>query len=100
MGAAAARTATASERPPIGRSIADGLRFVRRSQALLGSFAIDLMAMTFGMPRALFPVLAVSVYGAGASGTGPAVRGGLGGRDGRGADDRLAGRASTGSGRS
>ena len=26
--------------------------------------------MTFGMPRALFPVLAVSVYGAGAAGTG------------------------------
>jgi len=26
--------------------------------------------MTFGMPRALFPVLAVGVYGAGASGTG------------------------------
>jgi MFS family permease len=52
------------------RSIADGLRFVRRSRALLGSFAIDLAAMTFGMPRALFPVLAVSVYGAGASGTG------------------------------
>ena len=54
----------------IGRSIADGLRFVRRSPALLGSFAIDLSAMTFGMPRALFPVLAVSVYGAGAAGTG------------------------------
>jgi len=58
------------ERPAIGRSILDGLRFVRRSPALLGSFAIDLSAMTFGMPRALFPVLAVSVYGAGASGTG------------------------------
>jgi MFS family permease len=54
----------------IRRSIADGLRFVRRSPALLGSFAIDLSAMTFGMPRALFPVLAVSVYGAGAAGTG------------------------------
>jgi MFS family permease len=54
----------------IGRSIADGLRFVRRSPALLGSFVIDLAAMTFGMPRALFPVLAVSVYGAGAAGTG------------------------------
>jgi MFS family permease len=60
----------AGERPSIRRSIADGLRFVRRSPALLGSFAIDLSAMTFGMPRALFPVLAVSVYGAGASGTG------------------------------
>lgn len=54
----------------IGRSIAQGLAFVRRSPALLGSFAIDLSAMTFGMPRALFPVLAVSVYGAGAAGTG------------------------------
>lgn len=54
----------------IGRSIGEGLRFVRRSPALLGSFAIDLSAMTFGMPRALFPILAVSVYGAGAAGTG------------------------------
>ncbi len=54
----------------IRRSIVDGLRFVRSNDALLGSFAIDLLAMTFGMPRALFPVLAVSVYGAGAAGTG------------------------------
>ncbi|MEA2396207.1 MAG: hypothetical protein QOJ82_4098 [Solirubrobacteraceae bacterium] len=54
----------------VGRSIVEGLRFVRGNQALVGSFAIDLMAMTFGMPRALFPVLAVSVYGAGAAGTG------------------------------
>jgi MFS family permease len=52
------------------RSIGEGLRFVRRNQALLGSFACDLVAMTFGMPRALFPVLAVSVYGAGAEGAG------------------------------
>jgi MFS family permease len=54
----------------IASSIKEGLAFVRRSPALLGSFAIDLAAMTFGMPRALFPVLAVSVYGAGAGGTG------------------------------
>src|SRR3954451_10674204 len=54
----------------IRRSIAEGLRFVGRSKALLGSFAIDLNAMAFGMPRALFPVLAVSVSHAGASGTG------------------------------
>ncbi|MCW3001712.1 MAG: transporter [Conexibacter sp.] len=52
------------------RSIAEGLRFVRGNQALMGSFAIDLVAMTFGMPRALFAVLAVSVYHAGAAGTG------------------------------
>jgi MFS family permease len=58
------------ERLSIGRSIGEGLRFVRRSPALLGSFAIDLSAMSFGMPRALFPVLAITVYGAGAEGTG------------------------------
>ena len=58
------------DKPPIVRSIAEGLRFVRGSPALKGSFAIDLVAMTFGMPRALFPVLSVSVYGTGAAGTG------------------------------
>ena len=52
------------------RSIGDGLRYVRSNRALVGSFAIDLVAMTFGMPRALFAVLAVSVFHAGAGGTG------------------------------
>jgi MFS family permease len=52
------------------RSIAEGLRHVRGNRALMGSFAIDLVAMTFGMPRALFAVLSVSVYHAGAGGTG------------------------------
>ena len=74
-----AAAAAMSPQPPQGdgrpvdgvlRSIAEGLRFVRRNRALTGSFAIDLMAMTFGMPRALFPVLAVSIYHAGAAGTG------------------------------
>jgi MFS family permease len=55
---------------PVLRAIGEGLRFVRGSQALMGSFAIDLVAMTFGMPRALFAVLSVSVYHAGAGGTG------------------------------
>jgi MFS family permease len=55
---------------PLGRSIAEGLRYVRGNQALLGSFAIDLVAMVFGMPRALFAVLSVSVFHAGAAGTG------------------------------
>ena len=84
------RTATARARAPIGRSIAEGLRFVRRNEALMGSFAIDLMAMTFGMPRALFPVLSRQRLRRGRGGHGPAVRGGVGGRDGRGAHDRLA----------
>ena len=54
----------------IRASIADGLRFVRGKPALLGSFALDLSAMTFGMPRALFPVLSLTVYHAGAGGSG------------------------------
>jgi MFS family permease len=61
---------TDSEHLPIGRSIIEGLKFVRGNSALMGSFAIDLVAMTFGMPRALFAVLALTVFDAGASGTG------------------------------
>jgi MFS family permease len=59
-----------ADRLSIRASIAEGLRFVRGEQALKGSFAIDLVAMSFGMPRALFAVLAISVYHAGAEGTG------------------------------
>ncbi|HEX6022142.1 MAG TPA: MFS transporter [Solirubrobacter sp.] len=59
-----------AEHPPILRSIVEGFKFVRGNSALMGSFAIDLVAMTFGMPRALFAVLALTVYDAGASGTG------------------------------
>ena len=77
LGMAAAAAAMSSQRPvdveahePVLRSIAEGLRFVKRSQALVGSFVIDLAAMTFGMPRALFPVLSVTHYHAGATGTG------------------------------
>ncbi|HEY0515772.1 MAG TPA: MFS transporter [Solirubrobacteraceae bacterium] len=51
-------------------AILDGLRFVRGKRALLGSFGIDLAAMTFGMPRTLFPVLSLTVYHTGAAGTG------------------------------
>jgi MFS family permease len=59
-----------AEHEPVLRSIASGLRFVSGERALLGSFSIDLLAMTFGMPRALFPVMALSLYHAGAAGTG------------------------------
>ena len=55
---------------PVLRSIASGLRFVSGERALLGSFAIDLIAMTFGMPRVLFPVMSLTLYHAGATGTG------------------------------
>ena len=36
----------------------------------MGSFVIDILAMTFGMPRALFPALSLTVYHAGAAGVG------------------------------
>lgn len=55
---------------PVLRSIAKGLAFVRRTPALIASFAIDLVAMTFGMPRALFAILSLTVYHAGAGGVG------------------------------
>jgi MFS family permease len=57
-------------RVPVRTAIADGLRFVASDRALAGSFAIDINAMAFGMPRALFAVLSLTVYHAGASGTG------------------------------
>jgi MFS family permease len=60
----------AVEHEPLARAIAKGLGFVRSDRALMGSFAIDLVAMTFGMPRALFAVLALTVFHAGATGTG------------------------------
>ncbi|MBS1889555.1 MAG: MFS transporter [Actinobacteria bacterium] len=55
---------------PVLRSIRSGLSFLRRLPAVTAGFVIDLCAMTFGMPRALFPVLALTVYHAGATGTG------------------------------
>lgn len=45
------------------RSIGEGLRFLKSSQPLQGIFVIDLTAMVFGMPRALFPEWGVSILG-------------------------------------
>jgi MFS family permease len=52
------------------RSITSGLSFVSRLQGLMASFVIDLLAMTFGMPRALFPILSIEIYHTGATGSG------------------------------
>jgi MFS family permease len=48
-------------------SLAGGIRYLRSSRPLAGSFLIDLGAMVFGMPRALFPALAVTVFHGGAT---------------------------------
>jgi MFS family permease len=55
---------------PVLRSIRSGLAYLRKLPAVTAGFVMDLSAMTFGMPRALFPVLALTVYHAGAAGTG------------------------------
>jgi len=57
---------TGATRPGL-RSTLDGLRFVRRSQRVQGAYIIDVNAMVFGMPRALFPALAATVFGGGAT---------------------------------
>jgi predicted MFS family arabinose efflux permease len=63
---AAAGPGTAPARPG-WRSTMEGLRFVRGSQPVQGAYLIDINAMVFGMPRALFPALAATVFGGGAT---------------------------------
>ena len=46
-------------------SVLEGLAFLRTRQVLLMTFVVDLVAMVFAMPRALFPALAEQVYGGG-----------------------------------
>jgi MFS family permease len=62
----ASQPGTAPARPG-WRSTVEGLRFVRRSQPVQGAYLIDVNAMVFGMPRALFPALAATVFGGGAT---------------------------------
>lgn len=45
------------------RSVVDGFRYLGTHPVLLTSFLMDIIAMVFGMPRALFPELAERVYG-------------------------------------
>lgn len=47
-------------------SIGEGLRYLRGQRLLLSTFVIDLDAMIFGMPRALFPAMGTAVFGGGA----------------------------------
>ena len=44
-------------------SVVQGLRFLRGQPVILGTFAVDLVAMVFGMPKALFPALAERLDG-------------------------------------
>lgn len=45
--------------------VTEGFRFLKGRKVLQATFYVDLIAMTFGMPRALFPVIAATQFGAG-----------------------------------
>ncbi|HKN90475.1 MAG TPA: MFS transporter, partial [Acidimicrobiia bacterium] len=47
---------------PLRGSLFEGVRYAWRRQELVGVFVIDLDAMIFGLPRAVFPALAETVF--------------------------------------
>jgi MFS family permease len=57
-----------AEKPGVGlRGIVTGLTFLVTQPVLLLSFAVDLVAMVFAMPRALFPAVAEEQFGGGSA---------------------------------
>ncbi|HZT59200.1 MAG TPA: MFS transporter [Pyrinomonadaceae bacterium] len=54
-----------ADRPSL-RSVVEGLRYARSRQELLGTYLIDINAMFFGMPMALFPAMAEGFGGSSA----------------------------------
>jgi MFS family permease len=51
-----------AERPSL-RRVAEGLRYAKSRQELIGTYAVDIIAMFFGMPFALFPAIAQGLGG-------------------------------------
>jgi MFS family permease len=49
-------------------SIVEGVRYASRNQVLVGTYAVDMVAMFFGMPMALYPAFAQEFGGAGVLG--------------------------------
>jgi MFS family permease len=57
-------TATGADSPGYGlSSVLDGFRYLAGNRVVLMSFVVDLIAMIFGMPRALFPQMAHQSFG-------------------------------------
>lgn len=52
------------------RAVTEGFAYLRRRPVLQSTFVIDIVAMVFGMPRALFPILAVTQFHRGAEAAG------------------------------
>jgi MFS family permease len=61
-----AASAQLEERPSL-RSVGEGLRYAWQRKEILGTYLIDMNAMFFGMPAALFPAMATN-FGAGTVG--------------------------------
>ncbi|HEX4578727.1 MAG TPA: MFS transporter [Candidatus Dormibacteraeota bacterium] len=57
-------------REPMVAALRRGFAFIRRRPVILGTYAMDLSAMIFGLPRAVFPVLAATTFHSGAQGLG------------------------------
>lgn len=55
--------ATGGGTRPSLRSISEGLRFLKDKKAIQGAFLIDITANVFGLPRALYPEMGLSVFG-------------------------------------
>ncbi|MGI8750873.1 MAG: MFS transporter [Acidimicrobiales bacterium] len=60
----------AGSRPAGLRSVVEGLAFLRGRPSIQGIYLLDINAMVFGMPRALFPALGVGVFHGGAQAVG------------------------------
>jgi MFS family permease len=52
------------------KAVRNGLRYVRDKRVLQSTFSVDVVAMVFGMPRVLFPVLADKQFHRGAEAVG------------------------------
>jgi MFS family permease len=74
LAAAIAIVPVPPERAPDAKTgwaaVREGFAYVRGRPVLTSTFVIDIIAMVFGMPRALFPILAVDRFHAGATVTG------------------------------
>jgi MFS family permease len=57
---------TGAVAPKALESLREGLSFLWRQKAVLGTFVLDTNAMVFGMPQALFPAVAAHQFDAGA----------------------------------
>jgi len=58
----------AEAEPPSLARIREGLRYARSRPELMGTYIVDIVAMFFGMPMALFPAEATHLRGAGVLG--------------------------------